>query len=377
MTTCEAEGKPVVDDAVVDDARVIERLTVRKVIAPLPKPHKTASGTVEAAPLVLLDIMTRDGVTGSSYLFVYTPMMLEPVASLLRAFGEIITAEIAEPGDITAQLSAKCRLVGNQGATGMSISAIDMALWDNKARATGQPLASCLGFSTRPVRVYDSLGQMSPDETAREVEQSLEAGFRCFKVKAGHENPATDVAVVRAIRAVAGDDCWIAMDFNQAFTPAESIARMQRLDGESVAWIEEPARAEDHYGHADVRRAIKTPVQTGENWWGIADMRHALAVGASDHVMPDLMKIGGVTGWQSAAALAMAEAKPVSSHLFCEYSVHLMTATPTALMLEWLDVAGIVNGNQPTISEGYAIPAPGDGAGLVWDESTIARYLVA
>ena len=371
MITREAEGKPV-----GNDARIIERLNVRKVIAPLPKPHKTASGTVAAAPLVLLDIVTRDGVTGSSYLFVYTPMMLEPVASLLRAFGEIITSEVAEPGDIWALLSAKCRLVGNQGATGMSISAIDMALWDNKARAAEQPLASYLGFSTRPVRVYDSLGQMSPNETAREVELSLDAGFRCFKVKSGHENPATDVAVVRAVRDVAGDDCWIAMDFNQAFTPAESIARMQLLDDESVAWIEEPARAEDHYGHADVRRVIKTPVQTGENWWGVADMRHSLSAGASDHVMPDLMKIGGVTGWQAAAALAMAEAKPVSSHLFCEYSVHMMLATPTALMLEWLDVAGVVNCNRPTVSEGYAIPAPGDGAGLVWDETAISQYLV-
>ena len=364
------------DSDLSDSDRVIERVVVRQVVAPLAKPHKTASGTVEAAPLVLLDVTTRDGTTGRSYLFVYTPLMLNPVSSLLSALGEIVTGQCAEPGDISAMLSAKFRLVGNQGATGMAVSAIDMALWDNKARAAGQTLASALGFSTRPVSVYDSLGQMSPDGTAREVEQSLEAGFRCFKVKAGHEDPAVDLAVVRAIRKVAGDDTWVAMDFNQAFTPVESIHRMQRLEGESIAWIEEPARAEDHSGHAEVRRALKTPVQTGENWWGVADMQHALQVGATDHVMPDLMKIGGVTGWQAAAALAMSNSMPVSSHLFSEYSVHVMAATPTALMLEWLDVAGAINQNPLTVQNGFVLPAAGNGAGIVWDEDAISRYQV-
>ena len=83
-------------------------------------------------------------------------------------------------------------------------------------------------------------------------------------------------------------------------------------------------------------------MQTGENWWFAADMAKAIAAGASDHAMPDIMKIGGVTGWLRAAALAEAASLPVSSHIFIEASAHVLPVTPTALYLEYLDSAGAI-----------------------------------
>jgi len=357
-----------------NDLAIIKNFRIRTVKAPLDKPHKTASGTIETAPLVLLDVETDAGITGSSYVFVYTPMALKPVASLLASLAELIQDKPLEPATITAMLEAKFRLLGNQGLTGIAVAAIDMALWDGVARISNLALARLLGTSPRPLEVYDSLGQMSPEETAAEVEASLARGFCAFKVKAGHENPATDVEVIRAVRQVAGKDVWVAADFNQAFSAPEAIARMRLLDEENLAWIEEPVRAEDYIGHAMVRAAIKTPVQTGENWWGIPDMSKSIAAGASDFVMPDVMKIGGVTGWMKASSLGHAHGVPVSSHLFAEISAHLLAATPGAHMLEWLDVAGSINQTKLTIKNGRACAPDIPGSGLNWDEKAIAKY---
>lgn len=351
----------------------VSRFRVRCVKAPLPKPHKTASGTVAAAPLVLLDLETDAGIVGCSYVFVYTPLALRPVAAMVAELEALVAGQDVAPAAVTRALQARFRLLGNQGLVGIAIAAVDMAMWDALAKAHGLPLARLLGGAPRPSRVYDSLGQMPPDETAREVEASLKGGFQAFKIKAGHPEVMADAAVLRAMREVGGEGLWIAADFNQAFQPADSIGRMRVLDAFGLAWIEEPARAEDHAGHAVVRRAIATEVQTGENWWGLPDMTASIAAGASGLVMPDVMKIGGVTGWLEAAALANAHGLPLSAHLFPEISAHLLAVTPTAHMAEWLDVASAINETPPTVKGGMLHPADAPGAGLAWNERAVAE----
>jgi len=359
-----------------NDLPKIVGFKVRQVLAPLDKPHKTASGTIEVAPLVLLDVQTNAGIFGSSYVFTYTPMALKSVALLVGEMEQLLLKKPLEPTELSSFLAAKFRLLGNQGLVAIAISAIDMALWDALAKFADLPLANLLGAKNKPVRVYDSLGQMSADETAKQVEMSLKKGFDAFKIKAGHPDPKTDVNVVQAIKKVAGPDIWIAIDFNQAFSADEAISRMAMLDDENLAWIEEPVRAEDFEGHNFVRSSIATPVQIGENWWGIPDMNKSIAAGASDFVMPDAMKIGGVSGWIKAAALADANGLPLSSHLFGEISAHLLAASPTAHMLEWMDIAGSINTIPPTISNGKVTAADVAGAGLNWDEKALQQYLV-
>jgi len=355
---------------------LISGCQVRPLMAPLTMPHKTASGTLEAAPLVLIDIDFEDGVTGSAYVFAYSPAALTPLADLTRNIIETLTGGTADPTAVNPLLDLRFRLLGNQGLVAMAISGIDMALWDAAAKRAGKPLCELLGHQRAPVKIYDSLGQMSPDETAREVERSLERGFRAFKVKAGNLDPLIDVAVVRAIRDVAGDDVWVAADFNQAFGVNEAIERMRLLDEENLAWIEEPVHAMDFGAHAAVRAEIRTPVQTGENWWGVTDMRKAIKAGASDYAMPDVMKIGGVTGWMEAARLADKKDLPVASHLFVEISAHLLNATPSAMILEWFDIAGTIILNSPVVTDGCVLPCACAGTGVIWDESAIERINV-
>ncbi|WP_420403338.1 enolase C-terminal domain-like protein [Nisaea sp.] len=348
--------------------------TVRTVVVPLPQPHKTASGTLQAAPLVLLDIATDAGITGSAYLFPYSDYFLRPLAQLVSELEAKVKGDALMPRDVWMKLRTLCRLSGWPGLMASAVGGIDMALWDAAAKAQGLPLAALLGSAPRPVRVYDSLGQMGPEETARDIERSLEDGFRAFKVKSGAPDPREDVAVARAIRSVAGEDAWVAMDFNQAFSADEAARRMHLLDHEGLAWIEEPVAWDDVAGHANVRAAIATPVQSGENWYGARDMAKMLEAGAIDHAMPDAMRIGGVTGWMEVAGLAAAHNIPVSSHLFPDHSVHLLAATPTGHILEWFDLAAGILAERPRIADGLVVPPDLPGAGIVWDEKAIDEY---
>ncbi|MBI3302147.1 MAG: hypothetical protein HYZ72_08750 [Deltaproteobacteria bacterium] len=126
------------------------------------------------------------------------------------------------------------------------------------------------------------------------------------------------------VRRSVGTDILLMADYNQSLAVAEAVRRSAVLDNEGLYWIEEPTLAHDYLGHAQISREVKTPIQIGENWWGPHDMAKSLAAGASDYVMPDAMKIGGVTGWLRAAALAELAGLPISSHLFPEISAHLL-----------------------------------------------------
>ena len=131
--------------------------------------------------------------------------------------------------------------------------------------------------------------------------------------------------------------------------------------------------SEDFRGHAIVRAAILPPVMSGENWWYAADMEKALAAGACDLAMPDVIKIGGLTGWMQVAGLASAAAMPLSNHAHIEASAHAMAAAPSAGWFEYLDLANaILTGPLPVVDG--AVTARGPGLGIVWDEAAVARY---
>jgi mandelate racemase len=163
------------------------------------------------------------------------------------------------------------------------------------------------------------------------------------------------------------------VDYNQSLSAPEAVRRLQALRPYDLAWVEEPVPAEDLVGHAAVRASGLAPVQTGENWWFATDMAKAIEARACDHAMPDIMKIGGVTGWLRAAALAESASLPVSSHLFIEASAHVLPVTPTALYLEYLDCAGAILKEPLAVKDGK-VTARGPGLGMEWDEAKVAKY---
>lgn len=352
----------------------LRALAVRAVDVPLARPHPTAGGVVTSAPLVLTDLVTEEGVVGHSYVFAYTQRALAPLARLVANLADLLAGQPVAPLAIERTLQARFRLLGPQGLTGIAMAAIDMAAWDALARGAGLPLARLLGGDVRPVLAYRSAGMGGVDEATAETEEAAAMGFRAIKLKVGYPTVAEDIACVRAARAVGGEDLAVMVDYNQSLTIPEAIARAHTLDAERLTWIEEPVSADDFAGHAKVTAAARTPIQTGENWWGPHDMAKAIAAGASDLVMLDVMKIGGVTGWLRAAALAEAHALPVSSHIFPEISAHLLAVTPTMHELEYCDWANPILAEPLHVADGHAHPAMRPGSGLEWDEDAVRRY---
>ncbi|HEV2674223.1 MAG TPA: enolase C-terminal domain-like protein [Aliidongia sp.] len=357
-----------------------EELTIRKIAArpvmvPLDRPIRTAMGEIPAAPLVLIDVETDQGVTGRSYVFAYTRLALAPLARLVAEVGGELVGEAAAPVERMRGFDRRFRLLGWHGLIGMAVAGLDMAFWDALARAAGLPLAALLGGMPRPIQAYDSFGILDPARDEPAILASVAAGFQGIKIKIGGADLARDLADVAAVRSMIGPEVALMVDYNQSLDPPEARRRIDRLAAFDLTWVEEPVPAEDLAAHARVRAGSPVPVQTGENWWFPRAAADAIAAGASDHAMLDVMKIGGITGWLEAAALCRAACLPVSSHGFIEASAHLLAVTPTALWLEHLDKASPVL-RRPLAAERGFVTARGPGLGFDWDEAAVARFLV-
>lgn len=355
----------------------IRSLTARAVEVPFSPPLQSAAGTLRSAPLVLLDLLTEQGVTGRSYLFAYTPVALAAATAMVVSLSPLLAGQPLAPIALSRTLGARFRLLGTQGLVGMALAALDMAAWDAQARALGLPLARLLGArGDERIPAYASLRAWTAADLVEEAGHAAAAGFRAVKLKFGHPSLEAEREVFRAVRGAVGDDVEIFVDPNQVFTVPEAIRRAHYYADWGVGWLEEPVRADDLVGHAAVARACpRLPVTRGENDWGPDGIARSLAASASTLIMPDAMKVGGVTGWMAAAALAEAASVPISSHLFIEFSAHLLAATPGRHWLEWLDVARpVLAGGSPEVVEGNVVAPSAPGAGLEWDEAAVAHY---
>jgi len=215
---------------------------------------------------------------------------------------------------------------------------------------------------------------MAPELLAEEAEKLLAGGFQAVKLRLGYPTLDADLAAVHAVRNRISGHIAVMVDYNQALTPEEAIRRGRMLDAEGVYWLEEPVRHDDHAGCAAVASAVATPIQIGENFSQVYDMERALAARACDCVMPDLERIGGVTGWRRAAELAHSAGMRMSSHLYPEVSVHLLAVTPTAHWLEYVDWANAIVAEPLRIVDGNAVASDRPGNGLAWNEDAVRKY---
>ena len=353
----------------------VRELKVRTVRVPMREPHATASGIITESPLVLTDLITDTGITGHSIVFTYTAAALEPTAGLIRSLEGLLQGETLAPRDLEQKLARRFRLLGTQGLVGMALAAVDMALWDALARSRNTSLTRLLGGIEKPLRAYGAVGYEGARGSARVAEDWVRRGFKGVKAKIGYPDLKQDLEVIGAIRTAVGDDVAIMVDYNQSLTPTEAVQRLRVLDDLRLTWVEEPTLAHDYEGHALIAREVNVPIQCGENWWGTQDLRHALNAHATDYIMLDVMKIGGVTGWLRAASLAEIQGVPISNHLWPEISAQLLCVTPAAHWLEYADWWNIVVSEPLRIENGMTIPQDIVGAGVEWNEEEVGRCL--
>jgi len=339
----------------------------------------TSRGVITKAPLILIDLETEEGVTGRSYLWCYFPAAVSAIANILEEVARVVKGERLAPADLWSKLAERFALIGVQGIVRMAMAGFDVAAWDALAIAAGWPLATLIGSEPKRIPAYNScgLGLMAPQRVADEAEKLLAGGFRAVKLRLGYPTLKDDLAALRAVKKRLGSEIAVMVDYNQALSLAQALERGRALDQEGIYWLEEPIRHDDYAGNATLARELKTPIQIGENFSESAAMAVALAAGAADYVMPDLERIGGVTGWLRAAALAATHRVAMSSHLFPEVSAHLLAATPTAHFLEYVDWADKILVEPLEIVDGFAVVPQRPGNGLTWDAKAVEKYRIA
>src|SRR6266446_2754514 len=239
----------------------------------------TSRGVITKAPLLLIDLETEEGILGRSYLWSYFPAAAAAIAKMLEEVARVVVGERLAPAELWRKLSERFALIGVQGTVRMAMAGFDVAAWDALAIA---------------------------------------AGWRAVKLRLGYPTLKEDLVALHAVKKRLGNEIAVMVDYNQALTLAQALERGRALDQEGIYWLEEPIRHDDYAGYATLVRELKTPIQIGENFSESSAMAVALAAGAADYVMPDLERIGGVTGSLRAAALAATHPIEMSSHLFPE-----------------------------------------------------------
>ncbi len=322
----------------------VRSLRVRGVELPSARPLETAAGTLNSFPFTLIDLQTNEGPLGRAYVSTYTP---EGNAAVLAAFAALDIAGRALK-TLTDDLVPRFFFTGVAGVIAYVLGGLDMAAWDALARGAGLPLATLLGGAPNPVPAYGSLSS----RTAGDAESRAAEGFDALKVK------SADATVIQRVRDLG---VGVMVDLNQQ--PHDDLAW---LDAQGLIWIEEPLPAQDVMAYAELTADTKTPIQAGESWWSADEAGLNIESRATDLVMPDLARIGGVTGFLRVAAHGL----PISSHMYPEVSAHVLAALRNAHYLEHLDKAAPLLQQPLQLRDGKAIP----GAPLEWDESAVARF---
>jgi mandelate racemase len=351
----------------------------RAVVLRLKRPVVAKIATIHDWPLILIDLFTEEGVVGRSYLEPYTIKTMRYLIPALQDFGELLKGRRVAPTELYELARKSLHFVGYGGQSMIAVSGLDMAAWDALAKASQVPLCVLLGGSIGPVKAYNSTGLwLSPLDVLGSEAIALreEGGFEALKLRLGRAHGRDDVAAIEAIRTAVGDDIELMADFNQGLNFAEALQRCHMIDDAGLAWIEEPIVYDNLDGYAQLAAELKTPIQIGENFYGPRDLHAALQRKACDLVMPDFMRIGGVTGWLRGAAVAAVAGIPMSTHLYPEVGAHVMRVTETAHWLEWQDWADPILQKPYEIRGGHLHIPDVPGVGLEWNEDAVAAHEV-
>jgi len=257
------------------------------------------------------------------------------------------------------------------GETGMAAwprGAIDVALWDIKAQAAGEPLYRFLGGEDRRVPAYVSLMDATEDDTEAVASRHgayADRGFSAFKTKVGNRPAGEERERIAAIRERIGGDAELFVDANQAWTVKEAIRHADAMEEYDLGWIEEPISEWDLRGHDRVAAAIDPPLATGEMFHRPERFEFLFDVGSVEVVQPDLVRLGGVSAMQEAASMAHRHSVPMAPHFYYAISAHVVSAAPTGKIAEYIpayDIAEVL-AEPPDIEDGHVVlpDRPGHG----------------
>jgi L-alanine-DL-glutamate epimerase-like enolase superfamily enzyme len=367
-----------------DGAMKISRIETH--IVRLPSEEPLANGPASFGPyreFVTIRIDTDQGLHGVGLTFFGGAI----IGALKKAVEDLGALTIGEDPMRIEAIGYKLRgLVADWAGPGgiftLALSAIDMALWDIKGKALGQPLATLLGGLRDKVPTYASgalMRMFELDHVVKAAPRLVEKGFRQMKMQLalpGDTSPAKEVQRARLVREAIGPDIDLMCDINQRWSVHQAIDIGTRLEDVHFYWWEDVTTHDDFQGLARIADALATPVAGGEYVYGIAPFRQMLEARSVDIVMIDLLRVGGISSWMKVAGMAEAFNLPVVSHLLPEIHVHLVAAAPNGLTVEYMPWSQYLFEEFPQPVNGVLSVPTKPGLGLEFDRKVFEKYAV-
>jgi L-alanine-DL-glutamate epimerase-like enolase superfamily enzyme len=347
---------------------------------PLAEPVITSIHRITEVATVAVEVRTDQDVHGSGYVFAPTMQQGVVLEAMINDLAVLVQGEDARfVAHIWARLWQHINFMGHAGLTVQAMSPLDTALWDIIGKVAGMPLYQLLGAYTDRLLLYHSGGLwlgMTLDELVRQAQTFVEQGFKAMKLRLGRPSMQEDVERVRAVRQAIGPDIQLLTDVNQGWAPNDAIRIGRRLEEFDLYWLEEPTTVDDGRGNARVAAALDTPVAGGETVYTRYGIHTMLQQQAADIVMPDLARMGGISEWRRAAALAAAYNIPVSNHIYTEVSMHLMASCANGLITEYMPWFGALLTEPMQVRDGYAYLPERPGVGITFDRKALQTFRV-
>jgi L-alanine-DL-glutamate epimerase-like enolase superfamily enzyme len=358
----------------------ITRVGARGYRLPLRERMVSSRVTMTHRELVLVEVETDAGVSGTGWL---TTAGVGAMAAKALVDAYLAPTLIGDDPRNTERLWRRlwmeCHAAGPAGITTLALSALDIAFWDIKAKAVGEPLHRFLGGAKSSVPVYASAINLhlTREQLLDQVRGHMALGYTAFKLKVGKPDMYEDLDRCRAVRELIGPSGTLMLDANQKWGVGEAIQRCGLLAQASPLFVEEPILSDDVHGHRKVRDATGVPIAMGEQLCNRFEFWNYVRDDAADFLQPDVWKVGGVSEYLKIMALGGAANIDISPHACMELSVHLACAVPNALHVE--NIFGLnlydfgATAEPLPVRDGRLSPTDTPGHGVVFDGPSLTE----
>jgi L-alanine-DL-glutamate epimerase-like enolase superfamily enzyme len=327
---------------------------------------------------IVVQLITDEGIDGFGIAFAEEDKRVKSLKIAIDELGEVIIGQdVFRWAEAWEKLFEATGHMGHRGYGVYALSAIDSALWVIQAKALGMPLSRLLGGYSEKVPAYAShmlFRNWTLDELQKDAVSLVAQGFRCMKMNMGDKSLNAEIERIKVIREAVGEDVDIMIDANWSWAIPQAIKIGHALEPYNVKWLEDPLASDDAEDLRQVANALSIPIAAGETYCTKYEFRQLMEKRAVNVLIVDLQRVGGVTEWMKVAAMAQAWKLPVASHLFDEFSAHLVAAVPNGFMVEYMPWWDLIYQEPPQVKDGYMNISEKAGLGLELDPDALKKY---